>query len=193
MIDLLGLDEQLFHCINTGWSNGFFDSIAPYWRHEMLWMPLYFFLITFVVLNFQKRGIIMVIAIILSAGLADATSSHLVKKTIKRTRPCNNPEVQPEMILRVRCGSGYSFTSSHAANHFAVATILVLLLGGIWTWIKWPLLLWAGTISLGQVYVGVHYPMDILCGAILGYFCARLVYYLYQKIPTSFLNQVGAV
>ena len=143
-------------------------------------------------MNFKKKGIIMILAIFLSGGIADITSSHIIKKNVERLRPCNDPDVKSEMILRTRCGRGYSFTSSHATNHFAIASIIVLLLGGIWTWIKWPLFLWAGTISLGQVYVGVHYPIDILCGAILGYFCGRLAYYLYKKIPISFLNQVGA-
>jgi undecaprenyl-diphosphatase len=192
MLDLLALDEQLFHWINSGWSNGILDAIAPYWRHKLMWMPLYFFIVSFILVNFKKKGIIMILAIFLTGGIADITSSHIIKKNVERLRPCNDPDVKSEMILRTRCGRGYSFTSSHATNHFAIASIIVLLLGGIWTWIKWPLFLWAGTISLGQVYVGVHYPIDILCGAILGYFCGRLAYYLYKKIPISFLNQVGA-
>lgn len=191
MVDLLVLDEQVFHWINSGWSNGLFDAIAPYWRHKLLWLPLYFFLVSFIILNFQRKGMIMIVTIFLAGGIADVSSSHVIKKIVERHRPCNDPDVKSEMILRARCGSGYSFTSSHATNHFAIATIVVLLIGGIWTWIKWPLFLWAGSIALGQVYVGVHYPMDILCGAILGYFCGRLVYYFYKKLPERFLVQVG--
>ncbi len=193
MMDLLTLDEQLFHWINSGWSNGFFDAIVPYWRHKLLWLPLYFFIVSFILINFKKKGIIMILAILLTGGVADIASSHIIKKNVERLRPCNDPDVRSEMTLRARCGRGYSFTSSHATNHFAIASIIVLLLGGIWKWIRWPLFIWAGTIAIGQVYVGVHYPIDILCGAILGYFCGRLVYYLYERIPETFLSNIGAI
>lgn len=191
-MELLTLDEQLFHWINTGWSNGFLDMIAPYWRHKLLWVPLYFFIVSFILINFKKMGIIMVLTIFLTGGISDVCSSHIIKKSVERLRPCNDPDVRPEMILRTRCGRGYSFTSSHATNHFAIATIVVLLLGGTWKWIKAPMYLWAATIAIGQVYVGVHYPVDILCGAILGYFCGRFGYYLYSKIPSDWLNRMGA-
>jgi undecaprenyl-diphosphatase len=70
--------------------------------------------------------------------------------------------------VRVKCGNAYSFTSSHATNHFAIATFLSLTLGKRFKKIKWPLLTWAGMICLAQVYVGVHFPLDVFCGAILG-------------------------
>ncbi|MBK8699845.1 MAG: phosphatase PAP2 family protein [Saprospiraceae bacterium] len=71
--------------------------------------------------------------------------------------------------MLVRCGSGYSFTSSHATNHFAIATFLSFSLGTFLRKVRTPLFTWAGVISLAQVYVGVHFPLDVLCGGLLGF------------------------
>jgi len=81
--------------------------------------------------------------------------------------------------LLVHCGRAYSFTSSHAANHFAIAVFISLTLGLLYSWIKWPLLLWAGSIAYGQVYVGVHYPLDVIVGSLVGIIIGYLVAKLY--------------
>lgn len=186
MTGLLELDVQLFHWINGSWSNPLFDYIVPYWRHKLLWIPLYVFILSFMIINFRNRAFLMCVGILLTTTLSDVSSSHIIKKSVERLRPCNTPDIRKDMTLRVRCGTGYSFTSSHATNHFAVAWIVIFLLGKRWKWIKSPMLLWAGTISLGQVYVGVHFPLDILCGAMLGYFCALLAYRMYLYLERHF-------
>jgi len=78
--------------------------------------------------------------------ITDATSSWLVKNNIERIRPCNQKGFKETAHLLVPCGSGYSFTSSHAANHFSIAIFLILTLGRIWKWIRFPLIFWAGSI-----------------------------------------------
>ena len=168
LTSLLDLDASLFYLINQVWRADWVDFLMPYWRSKYLWGPLYLFLLFFLVLNFGKRGWLVVLALILAAGLADITSSHLLKKSIKRVRPCKNPEVRDHTVLLVRCGSGFSFPSSHATNHFALSTMLILTLGPLFRWVKWPLIFWAASIAYGQVYVGVHYPSDVLFGALLG-------------------------
>ena len=81
----------------------------------------------------------------------------------------------------MHCGAGYSFTSSHAANHFAVATFLIMTIGQILPKIKKWLWLWAASIALAQVYVGVHFPLDVLAGGILGVVLGRLWSMLFLK------------
>ena len=168
MTELLQFDDQLFHLINSGWRNPFFDVIMPVLRNKYTWMPLYMFLLSFLLINFKKKGLFLVLALALTIGMADATSSHLIKKTVKRLRPCKVIERPADMNLLVPCGSGYSFPSSHATNHFAIAVFLSLTLGKIFRWVRLPLLLWAASIALAQVYVGLHFPLDVTVGALLG-------------------------
>lgn len=168
MTELLLWDTQLFQLINHTWTNSLFDFILPILRNKYTWFPFYIFLLAYIFLNHVKNSAYLIVAIALSVGIADATSSHLIKKTVKRLRPCKVLQQPNDMTLRVRCGSGYSFPSSHAANHFSMAVILILLFGKDYKWLKYCLLLWAFSIAYAQVYVGVHYPIDICIGALLG-------------------------
>lgn len=163
---LLSWDAALFQWINSGWSNPVFDLLLPLFREKLFWAPLYLFLAVFLVQNFGGRGWLMILAVCLAVGMADFTSSTLIKKNVQRIRPCNDPAMV--VHARVSCGSGYSFTSSHAANHFAVAVFVALLLGGTHRLVRPLVLTWASLIALSQVYVGVHYPIDVLCGGLLG-------------------------
>lgn len=161
-------DSTIFQWINGGLSNPFFDALLPWFREKWFWVPMYVFLAAFSLLNFGRKGWVIVLGLVLSAGLADFTSSTLIKKNMQRIRPCNDPEMVEKVQLRVPCGGGYSFTSSHAANHFAVAVFLIAVFGGLARWVRPAALVWASLIAISQVYVGVHYPGDVLCGAILG-------------------------
>lgn len=163
------VDSILFYWINTAWSNPVFDFFLPLFREKLFWAPLYLFILAFALQNFGKRtGMLVILGLVLAVGLSDFTSSTLIKKNVQRLRPCNDPQLQSQVIQRVACGSGYSFTSSHAANHFAVAVYLGLILGGGVRRIRAALLVWAAAVAYAQVYVGVHYPGDVLGGALLG-------------------------
>jgi len=161
-------DAALFQFINGSLSNPVFDALLPWFREKWFWMPVYIFIAAFALLNFRGRGWIVLLGLVLAAGLADFTSSTLVKKNVKRLRPCNDIEMADQLHLRVPCGGGYSFTSSHAANHFAAAVFLIGVFGGLARWLRPVALTWAGLIAFSQVYVGVHYPGDVLFGAALG-------------------------
>lgn len=162
------LDAVLFQFINSSLSNPIFDALLPWCREKWFWMPLYVFVAAFTVLNFGQKGWIIILGLALSAGLADFTSSTLIKKNVQRIRPCNDLEMADQLHLRVPCGSGYSFTSSHAANHFAAAVFFIYIFGGLARWMRPLALSWAGLIAFSQVYVGVHYPGDVFFGALLG-------------------------
>lgn len=161
-------DSLLFQLINNGMSNPLFDAVLPYFREKWFWTPLYLFVAAFALQNFRKKGLAMVVGLAVVVGMADITSSQLVKKNVHRLRPCNDPALNESVMLRVSCGSGYSFTSSHAANHFAVAIFLTGLFGGLARWVRPVALCWATVVSFSQVYVGVHYPGDVFFGALLG-------------------------
>jgi undecaprenyl-diphosphatase len=118
----------------------------------------------------------------MTVGVADQLSSELIKKKVERLRPCRETQLQPAARTLVHCGGGYSFTSSHATNHFAVAVFIFFSWGLCWKRWRWLLLLWAASISLGQVYVGVHYPLDILVGAINGSILGYLGSLTYKRL-----------
>ena len=116
MTELLQFDEQLFQLINGSWHTPFLDAIMPYWREKSTWIPLYLFLIVFLVIRFKYYAIPMVLGVLLTIGIGDQMSSQVIKKSVQRLRPCNEPTLKEDVSLLVSCGSGYSFTSSHATT-----------------------------------------------------------------------------
>jgi undecaprenyl-diphosphatase len=182
---LLEWDIEWFKLINGQWHVAFLDWVMPWWRDKTTWIPAYLALLAFLFYTFRKNAFPLVLAAILCAGLSDIASSKIMKPTFKRLRPCNTPELQYDVRLLSGCGKAYSFTSSHAANHFALATFLSLTLGIFYRKIRPWLYLWAASIAYGQVYVGVHYPSDVLVGAILGWTIGNMVANLYFRLPKA--------
>lgn len=169
MEQLLSYDRHLFKLINYKWHNSFFDWLMPWIRNSDIWIPLYFFLLLFAVINYKKNGWWWIIFAIMTVILTDFISSTIIKHNIIRLRPCNEPAIAD--WVRVLVGyrpQSSSFTSSHATNHFGISMFLYLTLKKNFG--KWPLLffLWAFSISFAQVYVGVHYPIDVAAGAVIG-------------------------
>ena len=161
-------DQTLFFLINKGLANPFFDWLMPALRNRFFWSPLYLFIAVFFVRNYGKQGWLLMIFLGLSFGFTDYLASSVVKPAFERLRPCNNPEIKDEVRSLITCGSGFSFPSSHASNHFAMALFLISMFYHKWKPILPITLFWAFSISFAQIYVGVHYPGDITFGAILG-------------------------
>lgn len=185
---ILEFDQTIFFLINNDGHNSFLDAIMPYWRDKYTWIPFYLALAIFVIYKFKAKGLYLILALALTVGIADTISSKIIKKSVQRLRPCNDTQINQQVKLLVRCGGGYSFTSSHATNHFAVALFLIGTLGRIFRRIKWPLLFWAATIAMGQVYVGVHYPLDILVGGTIGSLIGIGISRIYQSFPKLMLQ-----
>ena len=175
-------DQWLFIQVNDHQTNPFFDSIMPYLRFAYFWTPLYLFLLVFITLNFKGRGLWWSVIFLCTVSLCDMTSSKLVKESFERLRPCRDPDFFEYVRLLVEnCSGTYSFTSSHAANHFGMATFIFLTLKpviGKWVWLAY---LWAAAIGYAQVYVGVHYPFDILGGAAIGFLFGWLLGVFFNK------------
>ena len=189
--DLLQLDLRLFHLINGEWHHPWLDAVLPLWREKKTWLPFYMLLAGFLFYKYRWKGVILVAAVGLTVGLADIVSSKVLKKNVGRLRPCQDTEVRAEVRLLAGCGRSYSFTSSHAANHFAMAAFLALTLGRAYRRLRWPLLLWAGSIAYSQVYVGVHYPLDVFFGALVGILIAYLMAKLYLRWDAARVDAFG--
>ena len=162
-------DRWLFVRINTDMANSFFDNLMPFMRNPPNWAPLYLFLIVFALLNFRGKGLWWTMFLLVTVALCDMTGNYVFKRNFERLRPCNDPEFFMQVrLIADHCSTGYSFVSNHAANHFGIATFFYLtarkLIG------RWALIgfVWAGVISVAQVYIGIHYPFDILAGAAIG-------------------------
>jgi membrane-associated phospholipid phosphatase len=184
--ELQQLDTELFLKIHQGLSNGFFDWLMPLLRNRFFWAPLYLFIVIFCIKQYKKQGYYMILMLLVTFGIGDMVASKLIKPNVARVRPCNEVTLSNQIIHRVPCGSGYSFPSAHATNHFGIAVFLICLFYRKWKAILPIGLAWAAIISFAQIYVGVHYPIDILVGATLGTCVGLFTFYLYQKIkPTT--------
>ncbi len=144
------------------------DAVIPFLRNQWFWVPLYFFLALFMPLQFRRKGLIWCGFFILSFIISDQVSASIMKPYFHRLRPCHNPYLVDIIHQLVSCGGQYGFPSSHASNHFAIGIFSAVTLGKMAKWV-WPVaIIWALSVSFAQVYVGVHYPLDVTCGALLG-------------------------
>jgi undecaprenyl-diphosphatase len=152
------------------------------------WVPLYFFLILFVVINFKKTGGWWVLFATITVICTDFISSNLIKGNIYRLRPCNDPANAEwfRMVHGISFPQSSSFTSSHATNHFGLAVFFFITLHHVLG--KWASLffVWAACVCYAQMYIGVHYPIDIICGGLvgstIGYFTASIFQKRFKKL-----------
>lgn len=175
------IDILIFEWWNGTCSNSVFDLILPFLRHKSTWIPLYGFLLIFFPIKYKKDGIFWFIGFGLCVALGDFISAGIFKPFFERLRPCNEQNLFEEINVLVHCGKAYSFVSSHACNHFAMGAFAFFTLRNKWAFIKWLPLTWAFLISISQVYVGVHYPFDILVGGIIGFLIGYAMSLLFKK------------
>lgn len=163
------LDYSLFSKLNGQWHTTFLDKTMPYIREPFIWVPFYFFLVLLVAINFKTKGLYWSLFLILTAMISDYTSSSIIKENFFRIRPCRDPSIAESVRFLVEyCPRSSSFTSSHAVNHFAAATFIFTTfrktVSPHWAWV----FAWAALICYAQVYVGVHFPLDVVVGAFIG-------------------------
>ena len=157
-------------------------------RESIIWLPLYLFLLVFILMNFGIRGLLWSLGLICAASICDIISSHVIKEQIMRIRPCRSPDIAHQVrFLVAYCPQSSSFISSHAANHFGVSMFIYVTLRQYISW-TWLFFVWAAVISYAQVYVGVHFPGDVFCGGLagcfLGYVPARLFNKYFSLVPS---------
>ncbi len=195
---IVNLDRQVFYFINVGLSNPITDFIMPIITNGRVWLPIYITLFVYLIffnhiktqdyinrnnqhnyfknlIKYNKTGFIIAGLVALSAILADQISAHLIKDLVGRHRPCQ--ELQ-NIHLLIGCGSGKSFPSAHATNNFAAAVILSHFFQNK----KIIFYSLSSIVALSRVFVGVHYPIDILSGAILGSVISLTLLYIYGKV-----------
>ena len=169
-------DEQLFLYLNSQHMD-WLDPIMNMLTEKLTWVPLYAFFLFLIIKHFKKGSIWIVAGVGLAILIADQSTSGFMKPFFERLRPCHDPRFEGMVFNYGGCGGMYGFASSHAANSFALAVYLNLIFYKKLKGIGW-MFLWAAVISFTRIYVGVHYPIDIFAGAIVGLILGFLTAYL---------------
>jgi undecaprenyl-diphosphatase len=176
---ILDIDQWLFSLLNGQLINPIFDKILPFITLQKNWNLLYIILTGWLLWKGGKRGRIAIIILAITMIVADQTASHLLKPLVGRLRPCND---LLSVRLLIDCGPGFSFPSSHTVNTFAAAFVLSRFYGES----KYIFYTIATLIAYSRVYVGVHYPADILAGAVLGIIIAYIIVLVYEFLSSKF-------
>ena len=181
------LDRDLLIFLN-GIHSPFWDEVMVAITHRFFWIPLYV-LIVFLLFKEYKKNVWLVLLIIIAMVItADLFASSFMKPLTERLRPCRDVSINGLLhIVENSCRGKYGFISSHASNSFALAVFLWLLLKNKYKWVS-LFFGWAFIVSYSRVYLAVHYPGDVLIGALSGLIWAILFYNLYRYISDKYFS-----
>jgi undecaprenyl-diphosphatase len=172
-------DQQLLLWLN-GHHSPFFDWFMYAASGRFEWIPLYIILLFFIFRKYRWKGLWVLLAVVVLITLTDQ-AGNLLKNSVRRLRPCHDPEIAPFVhLVKNYCGGTYGFVSAHAANSFGLATFISLLFRK--RWVTAGMMAWALIISYSRIYLGAHYPGDVVCGALTGTILAITVYLILSRL-----------
>jgi len=158
----------------------------PIIRNKSTWIPLYFFIIIYAYKSFKNKNalILFILSSILIVAISDLICAQILKNIFERIRPCHLFINSIQLNPLVHCSDTFSFPSCHAFNHGTLAFFWIFnFFKSPW---RWLLLFWALLIGFAQIYVGVHFPMDVIGGIIFSYFYVKIASIIYQKLKIYF-------
>jgi undecaprenyl-diphosphatase len=169
---ITSIDSKIFLAVNGAYT-GFLDIVMFWASDRIIWAPFYAFLVYLLFLHYKKKAWILILMAILLIAITDQTSVHFFKDVVQRLRPCHEPAL--EGLVRLpggHCGGQYGFLSSHASNAFALAIFVGFFLDRKIKRFMIVMVAWAVLICYSRIYMGAHYPLDVLAGAAWGSFLA---------------------
>lgn len=181
---LIKLDTNLFIFLN-GIHSPFWDEVMWIISGKYIWIILYVFILYIFIKKYKIKSIPIIIAVIITIVFSDQISNNIFKDGFQRLRPSHNIQLAGIIhIVKDYYGGQFGFISSHACNTFAFATFISLFFKN--KYITISILLWATVVSYSRIYLGVHYPADIICGALVGGGIASAVYFIYMKVINKY-------
>lgn len=179
---LIKLDHQIFMFLNSQFTNGFFDWFMPFITDAKTWMPIVLLVWLLLICRGSSRFKILALALLISVGCTDLFCARVLKKSIGRLRPCSIEETESfkcRMLMPKKASK--SFPSNHSANTAAFAASTAVICG-----LKpaLPLFIVAFFIGYSRIYVGVHFPLDVLAGWLIG---ALIAFLISSRIKSRFL------
>jgi undecaprenyl-diphosphatase len=181
-------DQHLFLFLNS-LNTPLLDKVMWIISAKLTWVPLYLAILIYLGIKQKRKLLIIILMVIVAITLSDQLSV-LLKNITQRPRPCHEEALYGMVhIVRGSCGGLYSFVSSHASNSFTVALLSLSLVRKRWFTIS--MIPWALVIGYSRVYLGVHYPGDVICGSLLGVMIGWGIFRLYKFIDIKILSKSG--
>jgi undecaprenyl-diphosphatase len=180
MIEILTeLDQKTFLLLNS-LAFPALDPVMLALSSHWLWVPVYISLAAWFIWKYRVKGLIPLGLLFLAILLTDQASVHLFKEVFERLRPCHEPGIMEKTrLVAASCGGPFGFVSSHAANSFGLATVSDGLIKK--RWYNRTIFTWAILVSYSRIYVGVHYPGDVIGGMILGSIIGGIIIFIYNR------------
>lgn len=185
---LIEYDKELLQFLNS-FHTSWLDPLMLFLTATLAWLPLYIFLVYLIIKEFKKDSWMILLGVIVTILLADQITASIMKPYFARLRPSREPTLEGLIhLVEGYTGGQFGFASSHAANTFGTATFYFLLFGKTKRWVGW-LFLWAAFMTYTRIYLGVHYPGDIIVGGTIGVICGwagfQLSEWLRQRYETK--------
>ena len=174
---LIEIDKQLFTFLNS-LHTPLMDSVMTAVSNKFTFIPLYLIFIYTIFKTTRKKWIVL-FSLLFIVGLTDITASQLAKPYFKRLRPCHDTSLKDVHIVNNHCGKQYGYFSSHASITYGIALFMGLLYQNKKKrFLLYLLLLWGSLVAYSRIYLGVHFPLDVITGAICGCVFSSLIFML---------------
>ena len=180
MEEIILEDKQAMIFLNNLGSSTF----DPFWilvSEKWFWIPLYIIFLYFLYKNFNKKSLFYILLFVALGITASDQIANIFKFGFERLRPCHDPSLEG-LLREVKCGGKFGFYSAHSSNSFFVATYLTILLGKKIKQLPYFLFVWAAIVAYSRVYLGMHFPGDLIVGAIMGILLALFFGTLAKKV-----------